>query len=642
MKNMMNMADMKKVERWFDGVAPETVEGVTLGINPKASRGQSPQKKQNQTDALPVKAGLSERNKIMSRKLKPPMRYPGAKIGLCDKAIIPAIAQFVPDGCVYVEPFAGGGSTVCQFVNCFNPRKIVVNDIDPAVAAVWRCIANGNLAEDLAKLIKDTPVSVEELGRQKLALQSDNTTEKAFARLYQGWTTFRGKKDAGPVGGKAQDSKWDRIDKFYKPGEISARVLDLHDALGSKLEVRNEDFEHLIKEFDQPGAVIYLDPPYYEVGDRLYDQSLSDDDHVRLAELVKGVKKAFVVLSYGDHPRIRELYRGVEIKPIEKREDICSNGRVRKTTPEILMMFNESSGDHLTVDKSQIAVVGHQQEVGTSCENANLRKRLEEAEQKIQVGLLKFVEVGRELRRIRDERLYRGADDATFEDYIQRRWKMTRAHAYRFIKAAECYEDVSKLETTVLPVNEAQVRPMTSLSASERRTAWQEARRISGGNQPTSEQVSNAVAKVTGKEVEAPKKVSRVVTLASAMRKLGYDATLSLRAAGIADEYMQNAVLVEGDDDLNDTFSFSKLAQVLEGQVERRLSDEDADEDETECFLEAVRRHAELLLAKVEKKQWLRTVKRDDPDLDLSVDVEMKESNNSGERFSKVSALSVA
>lgn len=546
----------------------------------------------------------------MKTKLKTPLRYPGAKHVLFGTAIIPAIDSYVPDGCVYVEPFVGGGSTVCQFVNRFTPRKIVVNDKDPSIAAVWRCVADGRLAMDLSCRIKETPVSVAEFERQREALKSKDGVDLAFARLYIGWTAFRGSNvDTGPVGGWRQNSKWNhRIEKSYKPDEISLRVLDLHDAIGSKLQVRNEDFGHLIKEFDQPGVVMYLDPPYYEVGNRLYDLGMSDEDHVRLAGLVKGVKHAFVVLSYGDHPSIRDLYRDVPFTKLKSRADICFDGKALKTTPELLMLFNPRTVDANSVGKFQAKVGRPSRRYLPEADKETLRTELEKSENRIIAGLRAFVEMGRELRRIRDYRLYRGADDTTFEDYVKRRWKMARAHAYRFIRAAECYENVSKLGTPLLPMTESQVRPIVSLPAPTQQIVWREALTISEGEQPTGEQVLVAVAKVTGRKVTKPKPPTRVAALASAMCESGCHSSLASMTASVADECLRDKICAEGDESLH-AVSFGKLAQVLEGQVERRLGGPAEDREELECFLCAVRKHAEALLAKVEKAECLLAVK---------------------------------
>jgi hypothetical protein len=87
------------------------------------------------------------------------------------------------------------------------------------------------------------------------------------------------------------------------------------------------------------------------------------------------------------------------------------------------------------------------------------RSDLADCEQVINRGLQSFVEVGSALMKIRDERLYR-QDYGTFEFYCDRRWGMSRVHAFRQIEAARVCRMLPDGNT---PANEAQVRPLTKV-----------------------------------------------------------------------------------------------------------------------------------------------------------------------------------
>lgn len=104
-------------------------------------------------------------------------------------------------------------------------------------------------------------------------------------------------------------------------------------------------------------------------------------------------------------------------------------------------------------------------------------------------GLETFVEVGAALAAIRDGRLYR-AEYGTFEEYCERRWNLSRIHAYRFIEAAAVNNNLLPMGNTPtmflsnpatwppgfkLPANERQARPLTSLEPEQQREAWQRA-----------------------------------------------------------------------------------------------------------------------------------------------------------------------
>lgn len=85
----------------------------------------------------------------------------------------------------------------------------------------------------------------------------------------------------------------------------------------TRVVIENKDFESLIKVYDKPDALLYLDPPYYGT-EKYYEADFPKDDHIRLCEALKGIKGKFL-LSYNDCEYIRELYKDFTI------EEICRN-----------------------------------------------------------------------------------------------------------------------------------------------------------------------------------------------------------------------------------------------------------------------------------------------------------------------------
>lgn len=84
-----------------------------------------------------------------------------------------------------------------------------------------------------------------------------------------------------------------------------------------------------------------------------------------------------------------------------------------------------------------------------------------------------FVDVGNALMAIRDGRLYRQSH-ATFEDYCQSRWSMTRGYANEIIRAANVVQNLDGIPSNLLPQSVHQVRPMTTLTPDQQREAWRE------------------------------------------------------------------------------------------------------------------------------------------------------------------------
>lgn len=86
--------------------------------------------------------------------------------------------------------------------------------------------------------------------------------------------------------------------------------------------IENVDFERLLKIYDRPDALFYLDPPYYQA-EKYYPDRFNPDDHVRLKNALDRLKGKFV-LSYNDCQEIRELYQGYTIIATERFDNLTT------------------------------------------------------------------------------------------------------------------------------------------------------------------------------------------------------------------------------------------------------------------------------------------------------------------------------
>ena len=539
-----------------------------------------------------------------------PMRYPGAKINLFEEKIAPAMADYVPNNLVYVEPFAGGGSTVCGFLNFFSPKQIIVNDLSETAVAFWKCVKDSTLSKQLAERVKTTPITVAtfaKLDRQLKAKQLTSTIDLGFAALYLGWTCHRGMiHKAGPVGGKNQDNPRQKIDKFYDPDVVSRRILELHESVWDRLIVTNCDFAEIIKKYDQPNVVMYVDPPYPGVGEGFYEHDMTGGNHhERLAEVLHGVKHAFIALSYGDHPTIRKLYKN-GIKTILDKDVICFDGTIRKRMTEVLILLNA----HKRTIKAPPVVRNPNPEVSPA-EKRQIKEELAKHEAIISQGLKAFVAVGDALRKVSDDLLYR-CDFTTFEEYAEKRWGLRRAEAYRKMKCAEAFHNVSKLETKILPANQGQVAPLVGIDPREQRKAWMLAVKNAGGQQPTGQVVLRAVRDLHG--IEEPPETALHVKLAKQMNKLGYDPQLALRAAQIVGNMIGKPIDFEADDPRPVMDAFEWTANDMEELIQTlpiyAVAEEDdrptealLDKDNREELIGRVRQHAERLITLLESAE---------------------------------------
>ncbi len=247
-------------------------------------------------------------------KIKSPFRYPGGKTRLATRITAEFTWFETVSDRTYVEPFIGGGSSLCGFINRFGlPKRIVVNDKDAGVAAVWKCVAdpsNSALLADRMRAIDGWTdrQMLDEHARFRGWASTGNVVDDAFATLYLNRTSFSGNLMSGPMGGYEQKSPRNNIRCRCNGTNLGSIIMNLHGTIGHVLEAHAEDFADVLKREDNPDTLIYLDPPYFEMGKGLY-RRYDHSDHERLQQVLTGIENADILLSYDDHPRIHELYR---------------------------------------------------------------------------------------------------------------------------------------------------------------------------------------------------------------------------------------------------------------------------------------------------------------------------------------------
>ena len=102
-----------------------------------------------------------------------------------------------------------------------------------------------------------------------------------------------------------------------------------------------------------------------------------------------------------------------------------------------------------------------------------MENRLMQLEAVIESERRCFYKIGKALKEIRDDRLYRQLLFESFEAYLKDRWDMSKSHAYRLIEASRVIDNLSPLGE-VLPENEAQLRPLGHLNPFDQRRIWRD------------------------------------------------------------------------------------------------------------------------------------------------------------------------
>lgn len=99
----------------------------------------------------------------------------------------------------------------------------------------------------------------------------------------------------------------------------------------------------------------------------------------------------------------------------------------------------------------------------------------------IREGLQSFLDVGTALQRIRDGRLYR-LRYATFAEYCDERWRISRPRAYELMNAALVVSAIADKNPDLPAVSrESQARELAKVPESARAEVWREANEQTGG-----------------------------------------------------------------------------------------------------------------------------------------------------------------
>lgn len=238
-----------------------------------------------------------------------PLRYPGGKGRLANYiGLLFSVNQLI-DG-QYVEPYAGGAGIA--FYLLFNEyiQDIHLNDIDESIYAFWHSVIFET--EELCQRIRDKPVSIAEWRKQKHIRENSkdfDLLDLGFSTFFLNRTNRSGIITGGVIGGIEQIGKW-KIDARYNKENLIERIKRIA-RYKSRIHLYNENAYDFLKDVSPAltnRVLIYLDPPYYNKGQELYENHYQHEDHVLIAQLVaENIDKNWII-TYDNLPVIQELY----------------------------------------------------------------------------------------------------------------------------------------------------------------------------------------------------------------------------------------------------------------------------------------------------------------------------------------------
>jgi len=238
-----------------------------------------------------------------------PLRYPGGK-GVLSDFLIDVILCNNLEGSAYIEPFAGGAGAALTLLFEGMVKELYLNDADQSISAFWYSALQET--EGLLKLLHDTQVTIDEWKRQKEILlnERDDLLRLGFSAFFLNRCNRSGIiYSAGPIGGYEQSGSWVvdvRFNKFSLKKKIE-KIASYKD----KITTFNEDAIHFLKMIPAKAlrkAFIYLDPPYFMKGKKLYMNYFQEEDHVKLSKYIGRWDNLHWLMTYDDVEFIRNLY----------------------------------------------------------------------------------------------------------------------------------------------------------------------------------------------------------------------------------------------------------------------------------------------------------------------------------------------
>ena len=231
-----------------------------------------------------------------------PLRYPGGKSLLAGKILNSCRKENMYN---FIEPFCGGASVGLSLLLSGNIKELYLNDIDYGIYSLFYMIKYE--PEPLKNHIQNFTPSKEEYEKCKSnVLNKYNNCSKedaAWSVLVTNRLSFSGIAFANCMSNPS--SRWNPKTLCKRIDEISRYKEHIH--------ISNMDALECIEEmYSMQNATLYIDPPYFEKGQKLYPCAYTKGDHLRLAFLLDSLHSSMpgadILITYDLQEEIINMY----------------------------------------------------------------------------------------------------------------------------------------------------------------------------------------------------------------------------------------------------------------------------------------------------------------------------------------------
>ena len=209
----------------------------------------------------------------------------------------------------YVEPFFGGGAMFCHIVQNYQPKKLVINDVNADIVRIYNSIKN-NLPEFLVKLDSYCnvylPMNKEDRKKYYFEIRHEHAydydkwseAEEAATLYFLMKTGFNGIFQINNNTNRRYGTPAGLLNQKDKVYELD--VVKWWNQALQNTEIMSGDWKECLKQVpDEDNTFVFLDPPYRD-SFTSYGQEFDDEQQEKLIKYVRSRKLSTAFLCNRD------------------------------------------------------------------------------------------------------------------------------------------------------------------------------------------------------------------------------------------------------------------------------------------------------------------------------------------------------
>jgi DNA adenine methylase len=238
----------------------------------------------------------------------------------------------------YIEPFVGGGAVTFHIIKKYNPKEVIISDINEELINAYHVVKN-NVEELIIALRKYK----KEHSKEKYYKTRDKDPKKlsdianAARFIYLNKTCFNGLYRVNSKGGFNVP-----LGSYTNPAICAEENLREISKLLKNVDIKSMSFE-MVLNLAKKGDFIYFDPPYYPLNRNSFTTytkgNFLENEQKQLVNIFTKLHKkgCFIMQSNSDTSFIKDLYSTYNIRFVKATRMINSNAAKRGKINEVVI-----------------------------------------------------------------------------------------------------------------------------------------------------------------------------------------------------------------------------------------------------------------------------------------------------------------